>query len=354
MAEISEEDLLKQSEKDAKKEERESERLKARLYEIERQNKVLQEQLEKAKEEKRKPGLTVVEEDGTQNRRKRPNTWGLTDLMMPPYTKGRVAIYKAIGIDGKNPATGLDVEPFPVLIPGRCTIYDKFEDDPLKRDKVIENVVGTESYEENGKIKRRNVIEDVVMDRGFLQVFVEKEYPLFCFMERHNMNISNPHRIHGSVAGFERVDINIKAPTSQGAALDLAITAGMEIKNMNKEDVLSYAAMVKEISTAAGRPVHEIRTDLQRWAMNNPIGYYKINKNAKAAIQINILDAINFGLVEYKIDRKGYVYVETEEVICSHTPAQEPMEELVKFLAKPEGKEWYGIILDRMNYWKND
>jgi hypothetical protein len=349
---ITKEDLLKKTQKEEEKELRENEKLKAQLFEMQRKNKILEEQLETAKEEKRKPGITTREPDGTEAKKKRPNSWGLSDLVMPPYTKGRVAIYRALGQDGVNPATNLPVEPFPVQIPGEYMFYDKFDKDPLRRDKIIKNVTGSENYREDGERKTREVVEDVIMERGFLQVFVEKEYPLYVFMELHPMNISNRHRPSGYVGGFERVDINMKSPASQAALFDLGLRAALEIKDMDKEKVLKYAAAVKEISTSAGRPTHEIKYDLQKWAAANPQGYYQLNKNDAAAIQINVLDAINFGLIEYRIDKRGYVFVETEEVICSHTPAQEPMAEIVKYMARDDrGKEWYSHILERMNYW---
>lgn len=341
--------------------ERENERLKAKQYTVEQDNIRLRAMLEEAQAEKRKPGLTVVDEDGNQKKRKRPNTWGLSDMIMPPFTKGRVAIYRILGLDGLNPATGLPVEPTFTLVPGEYTLYDKFDADPLARDKPVRNVIRTErKVGKNGDVELVPVIEDVVFERGWLQVPVESSYSLYVFMELHPNNVSNRHRPNNIPGIFERVDINYKSAASLGATLDLGIDAANEVTDMSKEDVLAYAAAVPAPATiiTAGRPIGEIRHDLKRWVLNNPIPYYKLNKNAEAAIKMNVIDALNYGLIGYRPDVKGYADLETDEIICVHTAAQEPMEKLVKFLGSDEktakgatGKEWYKQILERMNYW---
>jgi hypothetical protein len=344
---LTEKDILKQKQK----EENENERLKAKNYDQEREIKKLQALLDYAKEEKRKPGITEVDREGETMRKKRPNTFGLSDMVMPPYTKGRVAIYRISTMEEINPATGLLVDPVDVMVPGRYTFYDKFEKDPARRKKVLQNIVGEERYTDDGKEKIRDLVDDILFTKGYLHVPVESEYTLYLFMELHPNNKHNRHRPNNYPVIFERIDIKLNSKVSQSATRQLAIDAAVEIRQLKKDDLYAYAASVKDISTVKRR-IDEIRDDLTAWAMNDPIGYYKLNKNAKAAIQIQVLDAINFGLVEYSRDRSGYVFQETEEVICVHTAAQDPMDELVKFLGKDDGKVWHKTILDRMNYWE--
>lgn len=338
-------------------EEREMERLKAKLYQQEQDNARLQKQLEEAQAEKRKPGITQVEEDGTQSKKKRPNSFGLSDQVMPPYTKKRVAIYQIVnGDDGINPATNLPVEAVPVLIHGSGYMFsDKFEKDPAKRQKFIKNVKGYERVvNKDGKEVDEEVIEDILFDRGWKQVVIEDNYMEHLYLELHPNNKSNRFRPQNAPIIFERVDINMSSIASQSAAIDLTLDAGMAVKNMNKEEVYAFASSVSEINAAAGRAVHEIRTDLQKWAMSNPIPFFKLNKNTKAGIQIVVLDALNFGLIGYRADKKAYVDMETDEIISAHTAAEEPMQRLVKYLGSDEGQAWYKQIQDRMNYWKND
>lgn len=334
--------------------ERENERLRAKAYSDEQEMKRLRYQLEEAQAEKKKPGLTVVNQEGKQERRKRENTTGLSDMILPPFTKNRVAIYRICGTDGINPATNLPVEPFDTLIPGQYTLYDRFDPNPAARNKFRENIVSTRPVTRDGQVHMENLVEDILFTRGWLQVPVETKYNLYIFLELHSNNKSNPHRPKNAPMIFERVDINTKSASVIGASLDLGLDAANEVTRMNKEDVLSYAASVPTISTATGRPIHEIRTDLKRWALNHPNQYFRLNKNAKATIQMNIIEAEQLGLIGYRPDSKGYVYQETEEVFCIHTPSEEPMEKLVKFMGTTEGKVWYDLILDRMNYWSNE
>lgn len=352
---ITKSDLTKKSlEKAGAKDAREKEALQSKLYEEQQKNLRLQKELDEAKADKKKPGIAEFEADGTERKRKRPheNPWGLSAMVMPPLTKNRTAIYKMTGMDEINPATGLTVHPVPSMIPGRYTFFDRFEMNPTKRDKAVTNITGTERYVEDGQSKVRDVVDDIIFDRGFLHVNVERDYNLYVFMELHPMNISNRFRPNNAIAAFERIDIQWKSSASQAATMDLALNAAIEVRNMKFDELIAFAAAVPEISTASSRPQHEIRNELTRWAQNNPIAYYKLNKNVKAAIQINMLDAINFGIVIYKPEKKGYMFAETDEMICVHTASQDPMEQLVKFLDKEEkGKEWYEAITGRLNYW---
>jgi hypothetical protein len=345
--------LLKTPEQIKKQEDRElreNERLKAKAYEQEQQIKALQKQLEKAQEEKRVPGVQVVLPDGTYKKRKRTNSTGLSDILLPPYTKGVTAVYKMITIDEINPATGLKVEPVDTCLPGIYTVFDKGEEDPAKKNKVMQNIKHQERYVEDGQSKLRDVVEDIIFYRGFLTVNVETQYNLYVFMERHPMNKSNKMRPRNYVAAFERMDIQTKSKTFLGAQLDLAVDAALAIRDMKKDEIIGYAQQAKLV-TSGGRPLHEIRTDLTQWAMNNTIEFYKMGKNMEASVQLNILDAINFGLVEYRNDLKSYLLTETEEVMFTHTAGEEPMKAFVKAMCKEENAAYYKAITYRLNYW---
>jgi hypothetical protein len=338
----------------AKKEDRENEKLKAKAYEDAQRIKSLEAQLEQAKEDKRKPGLNVVTEDGEYRRKKRVNSMGISDKMMPPLTKGRTAIYKIIGRDEINPATGLPAEITPTLIPGIYTLYDRFDPDPGKRNKVLQNIVRQGRKIVGGVSTLEDEVEDIVFERGFLQVSVEKEWNLHVFMELHPMNKSNKFRPSNAVAVFERVDVLTTSKASQSVARDLMLDAGNAVRKMEKDEVRAFAAqVVPPIVMSGGRPNSEIKDDLQAWAMANPMAFFKMNKNAEAAIQMNIYDAQNFGLIEYRPDTKSYILTDTEEVLHTHTAAEEPMKSFVKALGKTENKEKYDALLESMGYWKD-
>lgn len=330
----------------------EKERLKARLYDLENQNKSLESQLEDAKAEKRKPGITVVESDGVENRKKRPNSFGLSDLVLPPYTKNRIAIYQVInGDNGINPATGLPVEAFDITIPGQYTFYDRFEKDPNKKKKVIQNITGSHREIVDGKPVLYDDVEDIVFIKGWKHVDIEKDYPTYVMLELHPNNLTNKFRPSNVPQLFKRVDINVKAPVSQAITLELTAEAGIAVKGMKREDVLAFATSVPEIQTHAGRLAGDIKADLMRWAMNNPIQFYKLNKNTEAGVKITVSDAVSLQIIEYKPMEKRWVFCETEEQIINHTAHDEPNDRLVKFLNSEKGAEWYQVIQDAMKWW---
>lgn len=345
----------KAEEKAEQKEADNMEKLKARNWDQEKKIKILEAQLEAAKAEKRKPGITAVEDDGTPAKRKRPNSnpWGLTDLILPPFLKGRVATYRLCGMENINPATGQPVAKVPGLIPGEYILYDRFEKDVSKRNKFVRNIIGQKTVIKNGVASVEDDIDDIEFDRGYLHVNIERKYLLYCFMELNPLNVSNRHRPTNSMPGFERLDVNVRSKAYEGAIFDLGIDAVNEIKKMKNEDVLAYAASVSSIDTLSKRAPSDIKRDLMVWAQQAPEQYFRLNKNSKEAVRLNMLDALAFGLVSYDINKRCFILEETEEKICEHTVSQDPNQELIRFLSSEEGADWYKAIMQRMNYWED-
>jgi hypothetical protein len=330
----------------------ENERLKAKLWEMEGAHKKDMAINREIIEEKRKPGIAQYdEEDRKMKKKDARNPWGLTDLVLPPYTKGRVAVYQIINHEEVNPATNMPVESVPVMMPGRYTFFDRFEKTATAMNKIITNITGSKA--KAGSTENEDTIEDIIFERGKLYVDIGKQYNLYVVMELHPNNKNNKFRPTNVPARFERIDINYKSKASLDATLDLGLQAVDEIKEMDKTQILQYATAVEDIISSAGRPIHEMRSDLKRWALNNPEKFYRMIPNNKAAIQLHILDAVTFGVIQYRVNEKGFCMVETDEVICSHTPSQDPMEQLVKFLSSKDGDKWYQAILKSMQYWED-
>lgn len=313
----------------------------------------LKAQLELKPEKERTPGLRVVDEEGNTQRKKRVNSYGITDLMMPPYTKKVVAIYKIRSHDEINPATGLKSEPVDVSIPGRYVFFDRMEADPLKKHKILANVTGVEHYNENGEAKTRETVEDILFNSGFKTVSVDQDYALYVFMELHPMNASNKYRPRNAPAVFERLDVRHKSKASIAAEQDLVLDAGNAVRLMDKEELYKYAVPAM-VDTSAGRQVQEIRTDLKTWAMKHPIDFFKLNKDHTAAVRINVMDCMALGLIDYLMDKKTFLISTTEEKIMTHTAHEEPQERLINFLAKKENEALYNKLLDQLNYWNNE
>jgi hypothetical protein len=327
---------------------RENTRLKAKQYETEQEVRRLQAQLAEALKEK-ESGLKVFGADGVMEKRKRLNTSGISDRMLPPYMKNHVAIYKICGTDEINPATNLPVLPVDTSIPGRYTLHDRYEKDPLKRDKVMQNITGTEPYTEDGERKIRELIEDIIFVRGWLQVPIQDKYPLYIFLELHPMNKTNKFRVSNAVMAFERVDINMHSAEAQAVSLDLSLDAGNAVRAMKKDDVLAYAMTTLPPTPTVGRQLADIKTDLIRYAMNNPVPFFKQNKDIKAAVKVTVADAIQFGLIEYQKAERKYVDSETGEEIFTHTIQEEPINALINFMSRDE--KAYQRIVSLLNWW---
>lgn len=340
--------------KNDEKIDRENERLRAKAYENEQRIKSLEAQLEAAKAEKRKPGITAIDEDGNE-RRKRPNSFGLSDKILPPFIKGRIAIYRIVNAEAINPATGLPVEPVDVVIPGKFTINDPFERDPLRRRKKIRNIISTEEKIADQGFSVEEDTAEITFRKGWKHVSIQDEYALHTLLELHPNNRNNKFRDRTQPVLFERVDIQVQSKSSQAAQANLSLDAGNEVRTLDVETLRGYSASVPEVFGAGNRPLIELRSDMMKWAMANPIAYFKLTNNTKAAIKINMMDAIDLGLVQYRQDKKGWVFIETEEVISNHTAAQDPMDVLVKYLASEDkdAKEWYKVVMERLGYWDN-
>jgi hypothetical protein len=344
----------KAEKKKAGKDETLIERLKAKQYDSDRRIKQLEEQLEAAKEEKRKPGISVINAEGDREKKKRINSSGLSDKVLPPYTKNQIATYRIISADEINPATGQRVMPVDVSIPGEYLFHDLFDMDVLKRDKIRRNVIGTKTVIVDGKPQVQEQVEDVEFNRGWLHVPCATKYALYVFIELHPLYKGNRFRPNNAPVVFERTDLRYNSPAAKAAALELSLDAGQIVRGMRKDEVMNYALGSNPPIPTAGREVHEIRTDLLTRVIANPIPFFKQNKNEKAGILINVSDAIAFGLVEYQQDRKSFVLVDTDEVLFTHTVTEEPTSAFVKHLSKDGNAPYYDAILDRLNYWGND
>lgn len=301
----------------------------------------------------RTPGITVIDEDGNKQRKKRPNSFGLSDEVLPPYTKKSIAIYQAIGVDAIDPLTGDKVLPTDIIIPGKYRFYDKFEKDPNNKNKIIKNITGTETTIVGGKEVLTERVEDIIMNNGVLAVPVESQYPLYVLMERHVLNGSNRFRPRDITPIFIRLDVMFKSPATINAEMDLAFDAEQEVRKLSKDNTIAYAASAG-INTSSHRDVTEIKIELRKFARQHPLAYYKLFKNTRAAVKVNVLEALNLGLVEYIPDKKSYMFTTNEDRFFTHSVGEEPLDALCAFLAKDSSEQKYDYLNDQLNFWNQE
>lgn len=279
----------------------------------------------------------------------------LSQEMLPPVTKRKVAIYQVINAYQKDPLlignpTGNDIMPFDVIIPGTYMLYDPFEMDLTQRQKMMRNVTRPGIEIKDGKQVQTEVVEDIILHKGFLEVNQETEYPLYILMELHPLNGSNKRRNKAVQPVFQRVDMKFRSVASLDALEDLAEDASRVIKDLKIDKVIGFAASLN-LATANVRP-DEVRYSLRMFAKKNPVEFFKLSPNSTQMVRINFLDAIELGFVEYVLDRKGYRFSNQDKCFWTHGVQEEPVESTIKYLASEDGQEDYELITNYLGFWE--
>lgn len=306
----------------------------------------------------RKRGAVLIDIFGKQEKRKRAISLGLSDLILPPITRKSIATYRVVSQNVINPATRQEADPKTVILPGTYKLYDWGEGDFTKRWKIMKNLSGAGDIVEDkvtGKQVIEDVIEPVVLMNGIKKIDVERNYREYVFMELHPLNGSYKRRDNSFAKKFIRTDLETnKSVAFKSAEMDLAYQAEGEILKMNKDEIIGYATTAN-IPTYEGtrqRMIAEVKSDLRVFARSDPRRFYSMANNVEAAVRMNVLDVLGFGLMEYQPDKRRYVVPYTDEVIHTHAVQEDPTESLVKMLSKKENNELYGAVVELMDYWQ--
>lgn len=311
--------------------------------------------------QKHKAGARVVDQFGKLEKRRRIVDVGLSDIVLPPFTRKLTATYQIIGSDKISTSTGLPVERKTVSIPGSYMFNDIGEPDPTKRGKLIKHLRRPEI--KTDKISNKQYIDDdlleeIVFIKGIKRVPVESNYLTFIFMELHPLNKSNKFRDKTTAAKFERIDLDqSRSLAFKHAENDLALEAELEVMNKitASDEIIAYAvnADIPVMENGMARPVSVIKHDLRLWARKYPKKFFSIGSNAKAAVKLNALDAIGLGLVEHDPKRRAFISPVTEGVVYTYPVGSEPTSAFVDYLADTEaGQELYEALVNQLDYYK--
>lgn len=302
-----------------------------------------------------RPTAKVVREDGSTPRRRRAVSLGLSDLIIPPFTKARIAQYRMINDDRIDPSTGKKPEAPDSIIPGTYVLYDKFEADPLRRNKLMKNLGREEIIFNNDtqKEERKYNINDIEFLMGMKNVDIEKNYREYVFMELHPLNRSNRHRNLDNAPLFERVDIaQSETPAFKAAMLDLANDAENAVIKEVKDQHLIIGYAVQMGISVDGKQPGEIKNDLRVAARNNPKKFFSCFKDLTPAIKINIHDGLGKGIIEYNADKRRFEFTETGQVIHVVLMGEDPVNDFAAAIQKqPELMDVYQEMVDMLNYW---
>src|SRR6478609_939810 len=169
-------------------------------------------------------------------------TLPVSSRMMPPATKKKLAIYAGISNGAIDPLTNESVIPPSIVIPATFVIYDRFEPDLAKRNKLIKYSTRNETVFKDGKYETQEVIEDIIMEGGQKTVVIEDDILLYICMELNPLNASNKWRDHSKPAAFKRIDTEVKTLEVRSAESDLEYDAETEVRGMDSEKLAEIAA----------------------------------------------------------------------------------------------------------------
>ncbi len=332
------------------------------------ENEVLTTVVEEQKPQRKgKIGAKVFDQYGNLEKKKRAMQLGISDLLLPPFTRKTVATYRLLGTDRIDPSSGQLADPKSATIPGTYMLYDKGQQDPTSRKIMMKNLGRPQIVMD--KISGKQVIDDDMIDwiefiYGVKKVNVESDYRLYAFIELHPLNKSNRFRPNGVAPKFERVDlISARSVASEMALRDMAMEAEKTVIDFRtKDEIIAYATSAGIPTMEHGKPRDpaSLKMDLRKFAYKDPLGFYKLGGgNQEAAVRMTVLDAISWGLIEYHPTKKAFFLEQSNESLKPvHTvgPQEDPTESLVKYLSKQEddlAQELYQGIYDMVNYWQN-
>lgn len=301
-----------------------------------------------------KPKVKVVSVDGRAERKKRAVDIGLSDLILPPWTRGVTAVYKILSSTRIDPATKQEAEVKDVLMPGSYMLYDKFEPDPLKKNKLMRNL-GRPSISRD-KTTGKEVIDEQIVDiefiAGVVKVDIDKDFRKYVFMELHPLNRTNRHRSNDNAPYFERTDLKYnKSDMYLANEMDLGRDAEelvMKMKDKNEIIGMAVSAGVYQNGLDPGA----LKVALRQFARNSPKAFYKLTSNAAPGIRLSLLDALNWGIIAHDTDARKFILVENMQTIFTYAINEDPVDSLVDNMMKKENAQVINNIVAMVDYWE--
>lgn len=282
----------------------------------------------------------------TQQVKERPkkkvtkNSTGLDSRMLPKQNKA-LAIYKMFEVGQKDPLSGQEILPPPVILPSTYTLYDKFEEDPNKRQKVMKSISGIE-HRLNSKTKEMEpfeVYKDIEFSGGYLLINTITQWNTFIFVDLHPLNASNKFRkdYHGiGEAIFERVDQQNLGTAQKMALADLALDAEITVRSMGFNDCKVHSAAMD--LPVANKKSDDIKWDLRIAAKEDPRLFFSTHPEPKHQIRVNILDAMSLGILLYKDSVRKFKLSDETGAFHTVTLGKEPQEDLIEHFLSEDGK----------------
>lgn len=283
----------------------------------------------------------------------------LSEKLMPNFEKFRKPkVYRLCGVFERKPdrqnqseQTGDFVRPInpTYTLDSSATVFDQFEKDPLKRHKIIRNVVGV-----NQKTGDRNQMhfEDIVERPEFvggILVVQPHEHGKFLFMECHPKNKSNKYRDQSKEPVFEAVEEAealsvldmLEKETMETDARSIALNATSDNRR-----AMAEAMKIEDWTSLSDK---DLLLKLFERAKQHPKEFIMQSFNDEAKAKVQIRDAKKLEIVECFVSNRTWRFTDGEkESIVEYKEGEVPDDALFKFLTSTKGRSAYERMIKTM------
>ncbi len=214
---------------------------------------------------------------------------------------------------------------------GYFTIFDNYEKDPTKKNKILKNVTGWSTEIKDGKEVINEIIENIVFTgQGVCIVKHTEPNKLIC-LTRANENESNPFRDKRIPALWKELSVT----EGRKVEIELAdMSFDAELIAM-RGDIIEVKSICDKVGIKTkGKQTEDIRHDLRMFGKMNPREVLRNSKNIEAKVKIMFEDASALRLISFLDDTRNWIWEDDEAAICAVEIGKDPEEVLIDFLLK--------------------
>jgi len=326
----------------------------------------------------KKPGderPRVLMNRGRFGKFKLPASIPLSEMMLPPITKKKTAIYELLNLNNADKYSGREIyagraidpriveankfiDPPPFGLTPTYTIFDRFEPDLARRNKVMKYVTraSVRSFENPVTKQPDQTIDEQLGEPGFINgqvvVEIENNYPHYVWWELHPQNASNKWRPKERPPVFKRIDIEYKSPHQQMMKMDLQQEAERYVIGLRADELINLASAMTNPVISTAMPPNEIRLALRLRARNNPEEVLFKAPNPTHSITMNVISAMDLGIIDYRPETNEYFFASDDDKPMFVVPLEQtPIEALAGYLSSAEGKEDRKAMENMLSFW---
>lgn len=300
-----------------------------------------------------------------RQKRKLPASLDITDKCLPPLTRRKMAVYELLGRDKRdlriqggqdgqgNPVpVPQTIEPPPFEFAPTYQFEDRGEEDLGRRRKTMVFTNDIITYNK-AKTLAPKELTDLQLDiptfvNGQLVVDCMANFIKYVWLELHPQNETNKWRDKGRRAEFKRVDIEYVSPHVQLMKMDLAADAEDYVRKLDQKTLTNLAAAFgMNVSLSLG----DMKIEMRRLARLKPEEVMFKAPDKSMANMLNVMHALNMGVVDYNPDKMEYWFPEDQKPFYIVPLDATPLESVAQFLATAEGRTAMDELEGLLSYW---